>query len=767
LSAESRWAQIYNQVPLVAVPGHYAGMTGSHFLYHYLVAVLKLAPVNGRTLETGIGSGYGAVWLSLRGVQASGIDYAAAIVERARQVNQRLGGHAAFETGDLFDLYDKNAPRYDVIHHQGVLEHFTVPEIRAALAQQVACADYVVFSVPSVNYPFAPEFGNERLMPLAEWERILAPFDVEELKYYGDPKLGAEEQVLCTLRGQKVDDALLAVMHPKEPFFQPGVSAIVHTRNEAARIADCLETLNGWADQIIVCDMESEDDTIAIARRYTDEIVFHPKIENFDQSRNVSAMRAGREWVFFLDADERVPERLGRRLKEIALSRPTDFDAMLIPFRHHFAGHWMRSMYPGYTAPRLLRNGKFVFNPRLHSGAQVDGRVTAFPADDPDLALVHYSFDSLHHYLEKLNNYTDGESLNMHRDGQVFHWQNSVSHFVHDFKNYYENGHGNIDGVHGFLYAFQSAFYRFFQHGKLYERRYNNGQLTDWEKMVPASLEEMLEFALRVCREKRVEQKKPIKISEAADAANVVWTGPVLDRSGYGDESRNLVFALSFCLNETIATQALPWGKDAQISESDKKALDGMSATSALPGFTQIVHTFGSRLTLERSPDAKYAIGRTVFETDRLPKDWVEACNQMDAIWVQGEFNRKTFVDSGVDPAKIAVVPECLDAAAYRNVPTKEEVAKNEALPQSIRGIASCDGFTFLSIFDWTLHKGWDVLLRAFLTGFATERNVRLVLKVWSSNGYRDEDILQQAREFCRRELNIDIASNERIVFVK
>ena len=85
----SRWEQIYREVPLAVVPSHYAGMTGSPFLFHYLAAVLRLAPRGGRTLETGIGSGYGAIWLSLRGLNAEGIDYSPPIVERERPVRCR------------------------------------------------------------------------------------------------------------------------------------------------------------------------------------------------------------------------------------------------------------------------------------------------------------------------------------------------------------------------------------------------------------------------------------------------------------------------------------------------------------------------------------------------------------------------------------------------------------------------------------------------------------------------------------------------------
>ena len=760
----SRWEKIYGEIPLVSVPEHYSGMTNSPFLFHYLAAVLRLTPKGGRTLETGIGSGYGAIWLSLRGIDAAGIDYSPVIVERACQINGILSGSASFETGDLFDLREMNAPRYDVIHSQGVFEHFTVPQIRAAVAQQVACANHVVFSVPSVYYPFEPEFGNERLMPIEEWARILSPFCIEDLRYYGDPKLGGQEQILCTLRGQPADEDLIALMYPGDKPYREGVSAIVHTRNEAARLAECLQTLRGWADEIIVCDMESEDDTVAIAAQFTDQIVRHPRIQNFDRARNVSAMRASHEWVFFLDADERVPEWLGHQLHAIARSGTTDFDAMLIPFRHHFAGHWMQSMYPGYTAPRLLRNGKFVFNSRLHSGAQVDGRVIAFPADDPELALVHYSFDSLSHYLDKLNRYTDGESLNMWRDGNVYHWQNAIAHFVGDFKNYYETGNGAIDGVHGFLYAFQSAFYRFFQHGKLYERRFHGNQLSDWEKSVPASMEEMLEYALRLCRQKPRPQMRQLEVSSAADAASVVWTGPVRDRSGYGDESRNLLLALDGS-GVSVAAQPLPWGDDADFSEADDKRLGELAGLTAQPGFTQIVHTFGSHL--ERHPQAGLAIGRTVFETDRLPREWVERCNKMDAVWVPSEFNGRTFADAGVDPAKLAVVPECLDAARYRDLPTRAQLARRKGIAPVVREIARSKAFTFLSIFDWTLHKGWDVLLRAFLTEFAADDNVHLALKVWSSNGYADDQILEQAKAFAQRELDIDLDAEPRVRFIQ
>src|SRR5450432_2602537 len=102
-----RWQQIYNQTPLRDVPGHYAGINSSPFLLDYLTTVLRHCPEGGRTCETGIGSGYGAIWLPRRGVRAEGIDNAAGIVERARQINNVLGGDAQFRVGDLFNFHEE------------------------------------------------------------------------------------------------------------------------------------------------------------------------------------------------------------------------------------------------------------------------------------------------------------------------------------------------------------------------------------------------------------------------------------------------------------------------------------------------------------------------------------------------------------------------------------------------------------------------------------------------------------------------------------
>ena len=267
---------------------HFAGIRQSPFMMQYLMAVLERCPHGGRTLETGIGSGYGAIWLSLRDVCAEGLDIAPANVERAGHVNTALGGSAKFRHGDLFSLYSAGSPRYSVIHHQGVLEHFTMPQIRSALAQQVALADCVVFSVPSVYY-FASEFGDEKLLTIEVWREILAPFEIEELRYYGDPQHGEKEHVLCILRGKEVTDELVELMTAHEVPYPAGITGLVLARNEEKNIAACLESL-AWCDETILIDMESDDATVELACPSATRILPTPLYLRFDGARNLGLM---------------------------------------------------------------------------------------------------------------------------------------------------------------------------------------------------------------------------------------------------------------------------------------------------------------------------------------------------------------------------------------------------------------------------------------------------------------------------------------------
>lgn len=135
--------------------------------------VLDARPQN--VIEVGVGSGSMSALLSRFVPRVVGIDNDKTVLAKAREVNGTMQGSADFREADAFALAKEfPAGSFDFALSQGLLEHFSDEEIRALVREQVAIAQTVLVSVPSYWYP-QQDFGNERLMKPADWERILAP----------------------------------------------------------------------------------------------------------------------------------------------------------------------------------------------------------------------------------------------------------------------------------------------------------------------------------------------------------------------------------------------------------------------------------------------------------------------------------------------------------------------------------------------------------------------------------------------------------------
>ncbi|KAL4419515.1 hypothetical protein ABPG77_002301 [Micractinium sp. CCAP 211/92] len=157
---------------------------------------------------------------------------------------------------------------------------------------------------------------------------------------------------------------------------------------------------------------------------------------------------------------------------------------------------------------------------------------------------------------------------------------------------------------------------------------------------------------------------------------------------------------------------------------------------------------------------AARVVARAMFETDRLSAEHVRRCNQMHEVWVPTEFQRRTFAASGVRPSKLHVVPEPVDVDAFdpaRHAPLPLPLGTRVFGPAWPHADAAGGGegghapFVFLSVFKWEARKGWDVLLRAFLTAFTAADNMLLLLH--TKPFHSEADFPRQMEEWVRREL--------------
>jgi glycosyltransferase involved in cell wall biosynthesis len=225
----------------------------------------------------------------------------------------------------------------------------------------------------------------------------------------------------------------------------------------------------------------------------------------------------------------------------------------------------------------------------------------------------------------------------------------------------------------------------------------------------------------------------------------VTWNAPFFDPSGYADEARNFIFALHRYTDLYLRIKPIKWSNiETELDAQELAVLHRLMTVTHVSDDFGVHHIFPVYYPGHRSE--RFRIGRTMFETDRIPQNWVARCNGMDEIWVPTEFNMTTFAESGVAKEKLFKVPGSIRTELYEELPEPLSFGPERE-------------FTFLSVFDWTGRKGWDVLLRAYLNEFKPDEGTLLVLKTYSSAHHRSEFIAalrQRLKDYIRNSLKLD-----------
>jgi glycosyltransferase involved in cell wall biosynthesis len=494
------------------------------------------------------------------------------------------------------------------------------------------------------------------------------------------------------------------------------LTGVVLARNEAANIVECLTALKSHVEELILIDMESSDSTIELARPVVDQVLTHPLVANFDAARNDAIDAAKHDWLWFVDADERISPRVGQVVRQLVAEQGEHFEAILIPFKSYFCGQWMRycGWWPGYTMPRVLKRGHFRFSERLHGGVELQGRQIRLPPD-PDLGIEHYSYRNVEHYLDKLNRYTSTEAAQLAAQGAQWDWREALREMVRDLWMYYEYNPGQLDGERGWILSWLSGQYRWLARAKLIDLTGDPERPPPFGGTAPSSLDEVLDLWKRELSALRARTPKlPL---------GIVWRSPLFDPSGYADEGR--AFAKGLAGGERpVRAEEIRWSdKPCVLNETDAALLKALTRSDCPPHVVTITDCIPT--LVEPDPSAALNILRTTFETDRLPDGWLERLEQFDEVWVIAQQNYRAFRRSGVAPERLRVVPSCYDEALYRPDGPRLE------LPPELGG-----KFVFLSVFDWQLRKGWDVLLRAYCQEFAVTEKVGLLLKITRAHGH-------------------------------
>jgi glycosyltransferase involved in cell wall biosynthesis len=195
------------------------------------------------------------------------------------------------------------------------------------------------------------------------------------------------------------------------------ITATIITLNEAANIQAACESV-AWADEILVVDSGSTDETRAIAQQHGARVLTNPW-PGFSKQKQFAVDQANHDWIFSLDADERVSPQLKVSINEVrSFNNPQMADGFRVARRAFYMGRWIRGggWFPDYQL-RMFNRGRGHWNDRvIHESVTMDqdARVSTLKG-----VLLHYSMTSPEHHRQMIDErYAPLGAEQMHREGK-------------------------------------------------------------------------------------------------------------------------------------------------------------------------------------------------------------------------------------------------------------------------------------------------------------------------------------------------------------
>lgn len=250
------------------------------------------------------------------------------------------------------------------------------------------------------------------------------------------------------------------------------ISAAIIAKDEEKMIEECLKSL-AWTDEVLVIDTGSTDRTVGIAKKNKARVVKYLQGKNFSDWRNKGLAEANGEWIFYIDADERVPESLVKEIEKTINN--SKYGAYAIPRRNFMFGKEVRhiAVPPDYVK-RLFRKSDLAgWEGALHEEPKFKGELGHLKE-----ALYHYKHETFSEMVEKTNKWSEAEAELMFKAGHPpmniprflsamgrEAWQRFVVHKAF------------LDGKIGIIYAIYQVFSRFVSYAKLWEMQLKANKL--------------------------------------------------------------------------------------------------------------------------------------------------------------------------------------------------------------------------------------------------------------------------------------------------
>ncbi len=261
------------------------------------------------------------------------------------------------------------------------------------------------------------------------------------------------------------------------------ISVVINTFNEEKNIERVIKSVK-WADEILVCDMQSEDKTVSIARVLGAKVISHKNMGFVEPGRNFAISKAMGDWILILDADEELPISLSQRLQELA-KKDIEADFVEISRKNVIFNKWIENTgwWPDYQI-RFFRKGKVSWNNEIHGKPKTNGAGLTLEPEE-QWSIIHHNYQSVSDYLDKMSRYTNVQAQELLKSDYQFRKQDLFEKPLSEFLSRYFSNQGYKDGLHGLSLSLLQAFSFFVLYLRIWEKtgfKKHDLDLTEFEK---------------------------------------------------------------------------------------------------------------------------------------------------------------------------------------------------------------------------------------------------------------------------------------------
>jgi glycosyltransferase involved in cell wall biosynthesis len=249
------------------------------------------------------------------------------------------------------------------------------------------------------------------------------------------------------------------------------LSVYMITLNNGHTIEKALQSVAGWAEEVIVVDSHSTDGTLEIIEKYTHRL-YQYDTNSFKDKYQYAQDLCKNQWVLFIDADEWLTPEIKDEIANV-LSAGTDYNGFIVNRRNVYLGREIKygGWYPDHEI-RLYRKEKGRWEGGIHAKIHVDGTSGTLKN-----FYMHTPYADTAHQIRTIDRYSEAYAGDLRASGRHFHLINMLTRPIYRFFRDYIFKRGFLDGIPGLIIIASTMYYVFMKQAKLWEMEKKDNEL--------------------------------------------------------------------------------------------------------------------------------------------------------------------------------------------------------------------------------------------------------------------------------------------------